>query len=152
PQAVDDVVQPRLQELQHQLAGAATVAGCLAEQVTQVPLGDSVDRLKLLLLQQLAPVFRQLAPGSPSMLAGGIGPLQGRALGRSANGFAKPPADAVLRSGVSCHRPSILQYPPVMFASSHGNTRGFTLTKVYIQRPRIKSFLRHDGVKPLSHE
>src|SRR5690606_35018359 len=111
-------------KLQHQHAGAAAIAGRLGEKVAQIRFRHAVNGLKLLLLQKLAPVLRYLAPGRAAMLSRRIRALERRALGRTADGLADPPANAVLRSGQSCHSFPILQYPPVMFASSHGNIRG----------------------------
>src|SRR5690606_4295954 len=107
--AVDQVVQPRLQHLQGDFTRAAPGARRLLEGVAQVRLRDAVNGANLLLLQQLAAILRHPAPRRLAVLAGRVGTLERRALGRAAYRFADAPANAVLRSGLSCHATSILQ-------------------------------------------
>src|SRR5207248_1487608 len=69
PQAVDDVIQPRLEDLQQVLPGHAGPPGGLLEMLAELPLQDAVHRARLLLLAQLRAVLGHLA--SPlAVLAG----------------------------------------------------------------------------------
>src|ERR1700712_2125748 len=71
PGAVDDVVQPALQDLQQVLAGLARVAVGLPVRATELLLHHAVGEAGLLLLLQLRAVFALLDPRA-AMLAGRV--------------------------------------------------------------------------------
>src|SRR5690554_1881285 len=73
PQAVDDVVQPRLQELQEDRAGRALGLGGLLEEVVELLLAHVVVDAQLLLLAQAHPVVARLAATALAVLAGRVG-------------------------------------------------------------------------------
>src|SRR3954452_24179100 len=71
---VDDVVEAPLEELQQVLTGDALHADRLVVVAAELPLGEAVDALHLLLLAQLRTVVRQLAAARLALLAGGVSP------------------------------------------------------------------------------
>src|SRR6185369_14550046 len=72
-EAVDDVVQAALQELQQVLAGDALHPDRLVVVAAELALGQAVDSLDLLLLAQLRAVVRDLATARLPVLAGRVG-------------------------------------------------------------------------------
>src|SRR5690606_4732499 len=103
---VDDVVEPRLEQLQQVLAGVALAALGLLEIAAELPLEDAVHALDLLLLAQLQPVVGRTCTRRASVLSGLAVELALR---------IEPPAGALkekigdlaagklrLRSGVAC--------------------------------------------------
>src|SRR5262249_26076606 len=109
PQAVDHVVEAPLEELEEVLARHALHADGLVVVAAELPLGEAVDALHLLLLAQLRAVVRELAPPGLAVLAGGVGaPLVAAlvrvaavALEKELHVFA--PAEPANRAGVISH-------------------------------------------------
>ena len=74
--AVDDVVEPKLKEAQHVLAGHALPTRGLGKDVTELPFGEAVAEAGLLLLLQLQEVFGdRAAPRERPCSPGGYGRL-----------------------------------------------------------------------------
>src|SRR5215467_1179882 len=105
---VDDVVQPALQDLEHDFTGLAALAGGLFVVVAELPLQHAVDPLGLLLLADLEQVLALLGPVAP-VLARRVGPDLNGALGRVALGALQEQlgllaaAALAVRAGVSSH-------------------------------------------------
>src|ERR1022692_931155 len=73
PQTVDHVVEPALEELEQVLARHALHPDRLVVVAAELALGQPIESLDLLLLAQLRPVVRQLAPPRLAVLAGRVG-------------------------------------------------------------------------------
>src|SRR5688572_30938793 len=68
--AIDDVVQPRLEQLQEVLTRGALALRRLGEVAAELPLEHAVHATKLLLLAQLLAVVRNAKPRLLPVLAG----------------------------------------------------------------------------------
>ena len=106
PGAVDDVVQPALQDLQQVLAGLTREAVGLLVVATELLLHDAVGEASLLLLLQLLAEFAFLDP-STAMLAGRVRTLLEVLVATDEVG-AKPARLARCGSGVTSHE----SFPP----------------------------------------
>src|SRR5215470_17105245 len=71
--AVDDVVEPALQQLDQRVARDALGTERLVVVAAELLLGDAVDPLDLLLLAQLLAVIRALAPPALAVLPRRVG-------------------------------------------------------------------------------
>src|SRR5829696_7501667 len=105
---VDDVVQPRLEDLQQDLTGLAGLAVGLLVVAAELLLQHAVHPAGLLLLAQLQQVLGVLG-AAPAVLARRVGPDLDRALGALALAALEeqlhllPPAAAAVGSGVTGH-------------------------------------------------
>ena len=104
--AVDNVVEPKLEEAQHVLAGHALPARGLGEDVAELPLGEAVAEASLLLFLQLQEILGdRAAPTRTAMLARRVRALvegDGLAL-RAPDVGSQAPREARARSGVARH-------------------------------------------------
>src|SRR6185312_8735062 len=73
PQAIDDVVETPLEELEQVLTGHALHADRLEVVAAELALGEAVHPLHLLLLAQLRAVVGELAAARLAVLPGSIG-------------------------------------------------------------------------------
>src|SRR5207253_11401240 len=110
PHPIHDVVEPALEELDQHLAADALGAHCTEEVAAELPLGDAVDALDLLLLAQLLAVVGALAPPRLAVLTGRVAPALVAALvGVAALPLEEElhvlaPAQPADRSRVASHR------------------------------------------------
>jgi hypothetical protein len=108
-QPIDHVVQAALQHLQEVLAGDPLHADGLEVVATELPLGEAVDALHLLLLAQLQAVVGDLAPAGLAVLTRGVrAPLVAALVGVAAVALQEElhvfaPAKAANRTGVFRH-------------------------------------------------
>ena len=102
-EAVDDVVETQLKELEQDFAGDAAAVGGFLEGLAELPLKQAVLELELLLLAEHHGVVGLLAAGAAgAMLAGAVGAaLHG--LAGAEEGDPESAADLLGGSGVTCH-------------------------------------------------
>src|SRR5690606_33521653 len=101
-EAVDDVVEAGLEELEEVLAGDALLAGRLLEEVLELPLQQAVGVLRLLLLLELDGVLALLPAAGVAVLAGAVGFALER-LGGAEDRFPESPRELLLGSAVTGH-------------------------------------------------
>src|SRR3989442_13032092 len=121
-QAVDDVIQPQLEQPQEVLARHALLALRPLKVLAELRLQHAVDPLGFLLLAELDAERRELAPVQPVLAGRVVAPLDRALVGEAARALeeqllAFAPAESALRVAVSCHRP-----PPTPAAASAGGT------------------------------
>src|SRR5262245_4958533 len=102
---VDDVVEPALEQLQHDLAGDAALARGLLVEVAELPLVEAVGEAGLLLLLELLEVLGRVAAPAAAVLTRRVGAaLQGAVLARGAPDVgAQAAGDSGLGPGVARH-------------------------------------------------
>ena len=128
PHPVDDIVEPRLEELQQVRARRALAPGGLAEVPAELPLENAVRAAQLLLLAELVAVVRHPHARAHAVLAGlrvelalGVERTP-RALEEEVGAF--PPRELAFGSGVSSHVSSSYQF------KSSRSTALFTSTEL----------------------
>src|SRR5262245_11027068 len=102
---VDDVVEPALEQLEHDLARDAPLARGLLVAVAELPLVEAVGEAGLLLLLELLEVLGGVAAPAAAVLTRGVGTaLEGAVLARGAPDVgAQAAGDSGLGPGVAGH-------------------------------------------------
>src|SRR5258706_5156038 len=99
---ITNVIQTRLENLQHLLAGYATAPQCPLIHAPELPLEQPVIIPQFLLFDKAEPVLSMFAPGLRAVHTGTIiTPLQ--VFRRAKNRDAKPAADTNARTFITSH-------------------------------------------------
>ena len=102
-EAEADIVQARLEQLEHDISSNPAPTGSFVEAPAELLFQDTVLKLELLLLAQGDGVIRFLATtGAQTMLPGRIVAAL-ECAGGSKQRYQKSAADSVLGSSITCH-------------------------------------------------
>src|SRR5262245_13744957 len=150
-QAIGDVVQPPLEQLQQRLAGDAAGPLRLLEVAAELVLEDAIDALDLLLLAKLHTVSGQLGLAGLAVLTGGEVALLDRALLRVAalaleeQFHPLAAAEAADRSDITSHSVNPFQSsinalyaPPLRGAAAVVRNRGDVADRLHLDADRLQ--------------